>query len=82
MNDADKKELSDNITASVQRAYDAGMEFETGKAGRLVEMMEWVAQTIHQAHHNEVTDTGSWTRCKKNTCAGIMKALNEYRRDR
>lgn len=41
----------------------------------LREIVHWMAQTIHQAHHTD--HPGTFLTCKKNTCDAATQTLNK-----
>lgn len=40
-----------------------------------IELLTWVAQTLHQAHHRD--EGGTWLDCPKNTCRAMAERLRE-----
>lgn len=50
------------------------MRETTSREEELLELLRWIAQTVHQGYHTE--SGGTFMECKKSICESVAKEFN------
>ena len=69
--DAGKKELVDVVFQCLEKSNEATMELVV----ELRKHLAWMAQTMHQAYHQDIPTT--WETCPRDVCASTKHILDE-----